>query len=78
MTTMKNFVVFLKSFLFLLQNSDSITIDENIDEGKPIETDTIITAEDQDTDAYLIFSIDWANSRATKQSVPVDAKYYQK
>lgn len=47
---------------------------EEVDTGT--EVDTLITATDPDTDAELVFSIDWEHTKAHKSSVPVDQSLY--
>jgi len=48
---------------------------ENITVGT--ELDVIITAFDEDTDPYFLFSIDWENSRATKGGFPVNSSVFE-
>ncbi|XP_015604477.1 protocadherin-like wing polarity protein stan isoform X2 [Cephus cinctus] len=51
------------------------TLEEEVDNGTVV--DTFIYATDPDTEAYLVFSIDWDSSSAYKSNIIVDESYYR-
>jgi hypothetical protein len=59
--------------------TDDLTIDENSIEGTLVtNSNTSISASDDDTTANLVFTIDWARSYATRKGIRVtDVSVYQ-
>jgi hypothetical protein len=58
-----------------LQPGTPANFDEVTDIGTVV--DVTISAFDEDTNPDLSFSIDWKNSRATKQGVPVKIEEFE-